>query len=125
MEHFFQRQALAATIPLDQGPLAPLLPSNSSSGVAPSRQLGQSLALRHVGKYVHVARALTPLAPTIAFSKIVSTLQVFHLSILPSPCPNSLVDFQPNGHLELSFDFFRSAFIRMSYFLVGDLLVWF
>jgi hypothetical protein len=52
----------------------------------------------------HVVKALAPLALASIFSKIVSTLQVFHLSISLSPCPHSLMDFQPNGNLELSLD---------------------
>jgi len=73
------------------------------------------LALRRAKKYAHVVRALAPLALTSTSSKIVSTLQVFHPSISFSLCPHSLIDFQPNGNLELSLDFLKLAFLRMSH----------
>jgi hypothetical protein len=83
-----------------------LLPTPPTPPPAPLWRLGQHLALRRAKKYAHVVRALAPLASTSTSSKIVSTLQVFHPSISFSPCPHSLIDFQPNGNLELSLDFF-------------------
>ncbi len=56
-----------------------------------------------------------PLASTSTSSKIVSTLQVLHPLISFSSRPHSLIDFQPNGNLELSLDFLKLAFLRMSH----------
>jgi hypothetical protein len=66
-------------------------------------------------KYAHVAKALAPLALIIASLGIISTLHVLHPLVLPSPWPNSLMDFQLDRDLELSLDSFRSAFMHMSH----------
>ncbi len=83
MEHFFQRQVLAVTIPLDQGPSMPLLPSYSSSNVPPSWQLGRSLVLRCAKEYACARRALAPLAPIVASLKVVLALQALHPLVSP------------------------------------------
>jgi hypothetical protein len=57
------------------------------------RRIGQNLVLQHAREYVCVARALAPLALALASSNIISTLQAFHPSVLPSSCSNSLMDF--------------------------------
>jgi len=51
--------------------------------------LGQSLALGCSGKYVHVGKALAPLASAFVSLEFVSTLQAFHPLILRFFCINS------------------------------------
>jgi hypothetical protein len=70
-------------------------------------------------------QAFTPLAQIVASSKIMSTLQVFHPSISPSPYLDSLVDFQLDRKIKLSLDSFRSAFVHMFDLPLEDLLAWF
>jgi hypothetical protein len=76
---------------------------------------GQSLTLGHVGKYVPIARAFIPIA-----SAPTSIETTFHTSYSPMTNQDSLMEFQPNTNLDLSFDFFRYAFIFMSHLLTNE-----
>ncbi len=49
------------------------------------QRLRSSLTLKCARKYVHVVKAFAPLGAIFASSKIIPTLQVLHLSMLPSP----------------------------------------
>jgi hypothetical protein len=83
----------------------------------PSCQLGQSLALGHVGEFACDARAFTPFALT--FSKMVNMLLTLHLSNIDSPCLDSLLDFQFDSNLELFMDLLRTTFLCMSQLLIN------
>jgi hypothetical protein len=87
------------------------------SVVSPTRrrQLGRNLVLECAEKYAHAIRAMAPLALTFSSSEIVPTLQAFHLSVSPSPYPNSLMAFQLDEDLMLFLDSFRLTFMGMSH----------
>jgi hypothetical protein len=74
----------------------------------------QSLTLEHVGKYVWITRAFTPMASTLA-----SIETTFHTSYSWLTNQDYLMEFQPNTNLDLSFDFLRYAFIFMSHLLTN------
>ncbi len=52
--------------------------------VHPLQRLKWSLILKCAKKYVHAMKAFALLAPNFASSKIIPTLQAFHLLMLPS-----------------------------------------
>jgi len=53
--------------------------------LTPLQKFKWSLTLRCAGKYVHAMKAFAPLTPNFVSLEIISTLQAFHLSMLPSP----------------------------------------
>jgi hypothetical protein len=57
---------------------------------------------------------MAPLALTFSSSNFFSALQAFHLSVSPSPYPNSLMAFQLDGDLKLFLDSFRLTFMGIS-----------
>ncbi len=64
-------------------------------------------------EFTHPAKALAPLAPTLASLEIVSALLALHPSDIDSICSDSLLDFKPDLDLELFVDFFRLIFLCM------------
>jgi hypothetical protein len=71
--------------------------------------------LGHIGKYVQIVRAFIPMAS--APTSIETALHTSHLSMTNQ---DSLMEFQPNTNLDLSFDFFGYAFIFMSHLLTNE-----
>lgn len=82
-------------------------------------RLGQSLTLGCVEEFTNVAKALAPLAPTLAFLKMINTLLVLHPLDTNSPYLHPSLDFKPNLNLEFSADSFRSVFLPVFHLLTG------
>jgi hypothetical protein len=76
---------------------------------------GQSLTLGHAGKYVQIARAFIRIAS--APTSIETTFDTSYSSMTNQ---DSLMEFQPNTKLDLSFDLFKYAFIFMSHLLTNE-----
>jgi hypothetical protein len=105
----------ATTLSLVMGTFSTLFDFNYAFIAPPLCQLGQSLALGHVGEFACATRALAPFALILAFSKTINMLLALHLLDIDSPRSDSLLDFEFDLDLELSMDLIKVIFLRMSH----------
>jgi hypothetical protein len=79
-----------AILSLDQGSSTPM-PFKFFFCLAPLWRLGAEFGARVCQRICTCGEGPCRLAPTSTSLKTISILQAFHPSILPSPCPNSLM----------------------------------
>jgi hypothetical protein len=121
VEHLLRAQTLMAillSVPPCSNGVIPLKPSSFFSHSGP-HHFRWSLTLRRAGEYVCAMRAFALLTPTLASSKTIIVLQVFHPLDLSLPCSNSLMEFKLKADLDFSLDMFMLTFIHSIHLLVG------
>jgi hypothetical protein len=67
----------------------------------PPHELGQSLALECIGKFMCAVKVFALFATTLASSKTINAMLVFHPRDVYPPCLDSLLDFHPNSKFKL------------------------